>query len=95
MKAMKQKHFITAACAGRSIPRLLNRVILSKSSEIEAITKRCRGIKMFCLGERDTLLVTYISGSFFFFKTHYYAEKRHQTWEGAFQKYSAIAILHA
>lgn len=64
--------------------RLLNRRILSKSSEIEAITKRCRGIKMFCLGERDTLLVTYIRGSFFFpfffLRTHYYAEKRHWWW---------------
>lgn len=54
-------------------------MILSKSLEIEAITKRCREIKMFCLSERDTLLVTYISG--LFLKTHYYAEKRHQIQE--------------
>lgn len=98
MKAAEPEYFITLSPRQELSPRLLNRMILSKSSEIEAITKRCRGIKMFCLGERDTLLVTYISGSFFFFKdTLLCREKASDVgpgW-GGFQKDPETAILHA
>lgn len=68
-------------------------MILSKSSEIEAITKRCRGIKMFCLGERDTLLVTYISSSFF--KDTLLCREKASNAGGGLPEGSAIAILHA
>lgn len=48
---------------------------------------------MFCLGERDTLLVTYISSSFF--KDTLLCREKASNAGGGLPEGSATAILHA
>lgn len=50
---------------------------------------------MFCLGERDTLLVTYISSSFFLFKDTLLCREKASNAGGGLPEGSATAILHA
>lgn len=51
---------------------------------------------MFCLGERDTLLVTYISSAFFlFFKDTLLCREKASNAGGGLPEGSAAAILHA